>query len=92
MCRPILIGADEHAPLKLFGLLLDGLLEKSWMKGSEMEACTAEYQSLMQEHRHLERTSTKSGPDVGNDPTLCSPQAGFLFGAIREKDVLSLIE
>ena len=41
-CPAIIIGGDDHAPLHLLGLLLDGLLEREWMKGSEIEACRAE--------------------------------------------------
>ena len=38
-CPAIVIGVDFHAPLYLLGLLLDGLLERGWVKGSEIEAC-----------------------------------------------------
>ena len=27
-CPPILVGGDDHAPMQLFDMLLDGLLEK----------------------------------------------------------------
>ena len=65
--RPlVLIGGDEHAPLQLFDLLLDGLLAKGWVRGGYMEAGKSEYQSFVQEQRQLERTSTRSRPDVGN--------------------------
>ena len=33
-CPPELIGGDDHAPLQLFDLLLDGLLAKGWVRGS----------------------------------------------------------
>ena len=29
-CPAIIIGGDNHAPLHLLGLLLDGLLERGW--------------------------------------------------------------
>ena len=76
-CPPILIGGDDHAPLQLFDLLLDGLLAKGWVRGGDMEACKSEYQSFVQEQRQLERTSTRSRPDVGNVLTFCSSKAGF---------------
>ena len=76
-CPPVLIGGDDHAPLQLFDLLLDGLLAKGWVRGGDMEACKSEYQSFVQEQRQLERTSTRSRPDVGNVLTFCSSQAGF---------------
>ena len=46
-CPAIIIGADDHAPLHMLGLLLDGLLDSGWIKGSEIEACLAEYQSFV---------------------------------------------
>ena len=58
-------------------MLLDGLLVKRWVKGAEMEACKPEYQSFVQEQRQLERTSTRSRPDVGDVLIFCSSQAGF---------------
>ena len=42
-CPAIIIGGDNHAPLHLLGLLLDGLLDRGWVKGSEIEACRSEY-------------------------------------------------
>ena len=76
-CPPVLIGGDDHAPLQLFDLLLDGLLAKGWVRGGDMEACKSEYQSFVQEQRLLERTSTRGRRDVGNVLTFCSSQAGF---------------
>ena len=76
-CPPILVSGDDHAPMQLSDVLLDGLLEKGWVRGAEMEACKSEYQSFVQEQRPLERTSTRSRPDVGNVLTFCSSQAGF---------------
>ena len=76
-CPPVLIGGDDHAPLQLFDLLLDGLLAKGWVRGGDMEACKSEYQSFVQEERLLERTTTRGRPDVGNVLTFCSSQAGF---------------
>ena len=76
-CPPVLIGGDEHAPLQLFDLLLDGLFAKRWVRGGDMEACKSEYKSFVQEQRQLERTSTRSRPDVGNVLSFCSSQAGF---------------
>ena len=42
-CPAIIIDGDNHAPLHLLGLLLDGLLEPGWMKGNDIEACQADY-------------------------------------------------
>ena len=63
--------------MQLFDLLLDVLLAKGWARGGDMEACKSEYQSFVQEQRQLERTSTRSRPDVGNVLTFCSSEAGF---------------
>ena len=68
----IIIGGDDHAPLHLLGLLLDGLLDHVWVKGSEIEACRSEYQSFVQEQRQLERSSTRSRPDIGDVLSFCS--------------------
>ena len=72
-----MVGGDDVAPLQLFNKLVDGLLEKGWIRGSEVEACRAEYQSFVREQRQLERSSTRSRPDVGDVLSFCSGQAGF---------------
>ena len=64
-------------PLHLLGQLLDGLLERGWVKGSEIEACRSDYQSFVQEQRQLELSSTRSRPDIGDVLTFCCSQAGF---------------
>ena len=76
-CPAIVVAGDDVAPLQLFNKLLDGLLEKGWIRGSEVEACRAEYQSFVQEQRQLERSSTRSRPDAGDVLSFCSGQAGF---------------
>ena len=76
-CPAIVVGGDNIAPLQFFNKLLDGLLEKGWTRGSEVEACRAEYQSFVQERRQLERSSTRSRPDVGDVLSFCSAQVGF---------------
>ena len=76
-CPAIIIGCDNHAPLQLLGLLLDDLLDRGWVKGSKIEACRSEYQSFVQEQRHLERSSTRSRPDIGDVMSFCSSQTGF---------------
>ena len=76
-CPAIVVGGDDVAPLQLFNKLLDVLLEKAWTRGSEVEACRAQYQSFVQEQRQLERSSTRSRPDVGDVLSFCSGQAGF---------------
>ena len=72
-----MVGGNDVAPLQRFNKPLSGLLEKGWTRGSEVEACRAEYQSFVKEQRQLERSSTRSGPDVDDVLSLCSAQAGF---------------
>ena len=76
-CPPVLVGGDDHAPLQLFDLLLDGLLAKGWVRSGDMEACKSKYQSFEQKQRQLERTSTRNRPDIGIVLTFCSSRAGF---------------
>ena len=76
-CPAMIIRGDNHAPLHLLGVLLDGIVDHGWVKGSEIEACRSEYQSFLQEQRQLERSSTRSRPDIGDVLSFCSPQAGF---------------
>ena len=73
----IVIGGDDHAALHLLALLLDGLLDHGWVKGSEIEACRSEYQSFVQEQRQLERSSTRSRPHIGDVLSFCSPHTGL---------------
>ena len=76
-CPAIFIGGDNHAPLHLLGLLLDGLLDRGWVKGTDIEACWSEYQSFVQEQPQLERFSTRSRPNIVEVLLFCSSQAGF---------------
>ena len=76
-CPAIVVGGDDVALFQIFNKFLDGLLEKGWTRGSEVEACRAEYQFFVQEQRQLERSSTRSRPDVGDVLSFCSAQAGF---------------
>ena len=76
-CPAIAVDGDDVAPFQLFNNFLEGLLEKGWTKGSEVESCRTEYQSFVHERRQLERSSTRSHPDVGDVLPFCSAQAGF---------------
>ena len=50
-CPLIVVGGDDVTPFQFFNKPLDGLLVKGWTRGSEVEACRAEYQSFLQEQR-----------------------------------------
>ena len=76
-CPAIVVSRDDHGPLHLLGVLLDGLLELGWIKGSEIETGRAEYQSFVQEQRQLERSPTGNRREVGDILTFCFLQAGF---------------
>ena len=76
-CPAIVVDGDDVAPLQLSSKLLDGMLQNGWTRGSEVEACRAEYQSFVQEQRQLERSSTRSRPDVGDVLSFCFAQTGF---------------
>ena len=52
-CPAFVVGGDDVASFKLIKKLLDELLEKGRTRGSEIEACRAEYQSVVQEQRQL---------------------------------------
>ena len=73
----IVVGGEDVVLFHLFNKLLDGLLEKGWTRGSEVEACRAEYQSFVHEQRQLDWSSTRSHHDVGDFLSFCSAQAGF---------------
>ena len=76
-CPAIIIGGDDQPPLHLLGLLLDGLLDRGWVRGSDIQACRSEYQSFVQERLQLERSLTRSRPDIGDVLTFCCSPAGF---------------
>ena len=88
-CLAIVVGEDNAAPFQLFSRLLDGLLEKCWTRGSEVEACGAEYQFFVQEQRQPERSATMSPPDVADVLSFCSAQAGFR--ARRQLDEVCIV-
>ena len=50
-CSEIFIGGNDHSAFFLFGQLLDGLISCGWEKGSNIEACKAEFQSFVNDQR-----------------------------------------
>ena len=48
-CPAIVVGGDDFAPFQLFNKLLDGLSEKGWTRGGDIEACWVENQSFVQD-------------------------------------------
>ena len=53
-CPAFVVGEDDVAPFQFYNMLLHGLPEKAWTRGSEVGACRVEYQSFVQEQRQLE--------------------------------------
>ena len=73
----MILGGDDHSAFFLHGQLLDGLVECGGKKGSNVEACKAEFQSFVREQRQLERHSTRKRPDVGNILAYFAHRTGF---------------
>ena len=76
-CPEVIIGGDDHSAFFLHGQLLDGLVECGWEKGSNVEACKAEFQSFVREQRQVQCHSTRKRPDVGNILAYFAQQTGF---------------
>ena len=76
-CPGIIFGGDDHSAFFLHGQLLDGLVQCVWEKGSNVEACKAEFQSFVKEQRQLERHSTRKRLDVGNILAYFAHQTGL---------------
>ena len=76
-CPEVFLGGDDHSAFFLYGQLLDGLVDCGWEKGSNVEACKAEFQSFVREQRQLERRSTRKRPDVGDILAYFAQQTGF---------------
>ena len=76
-CPAIVVSGEHVVPFQLFNKLLNGLVEKGWTRGSEVEACRVEYQSFVQEQLKFERSYTRCRPDVGDVLSFCSAQGGF---------------
>ena len=73
----IILEGDDHSVFFLYGQLVGGLNECGWEKGSNIEACKAEFHSLIREQRQLERHSTRKRPDVVNILAYFCQQSGF---------------
>ena len=66
-----IFGGDKRTSQPPLGLLFDGLLERGWIRGGEIEGCRVEYQSFAQEQRQLEWSSMMSRPEVDDDLSFC---------------------
>ena len=76
-CPEIIIGGDNHSAFFLFGQLLDGLLTCGWEKGSTVEACKAEFQSFVNDQRHLECHASRKHSDISNVLSNLTHQSGL---------------
>ena len=76
--RPeVIIGGDDDSAFFLFGQLLDGLVECGWEKGSTVEACKAEFQSLVKDQRQFECHASRKHYDISNVLSYLRHQSGF---------------
>ena len=76
-CPEIILGGDDHSAFFLHGQLMDRLVDCGWEKGSNVEACKAEFQSFVREQRQRECHSTRKRPNVGNILAYFAHQTGF---------------
>ena len=76
-CPEIIHRGDDHSAFFLYGQLLDGLVDCGWEKGSNVEACKAEFPSFVREQRQPERHSTRKRLDVGNILAYFAQQTAF---------------
>ena len=76
-CPEIIIGGDDHSAFFLFRHLLDGLIACRWEKGSNLEACKAEFQSFVNYQRQLECHASRKHSDIRNGLSYLTQQSGF---------------
>ena len=76
-CPEIIIGGDQHSAFFLLGHLLDGLIACMWEKGSNIEACKAEFQSFVNDQSQLECHANKKHSDISNVLSYLTHQSGF---------------
>ena len=75
-CPEIVIGGDDYSAFYLFGQLLVGLLELSWIQGSEMEPAKAEFRCFVREQPQVETSSNRSRVPTSSVFAFCK-QPGF---------------
>ena len=73
----IIIGGDDHSAFFLMGQLLDGLIAFGWEKGTNIEACKAEFQSFVNDQRQLECDASRKYSDISNVLSYLTHQSGF---------------
>ena len=71
-CAEIVIGGDNYSAFHLFAQLLDGLLELSWIRGSEVEPAKAEFHSFVREQRQVETSSNRSRAPINSVFSFCN--------------------
>ena len=59
-CPKIIIRGDDCSTIHLFGQLLDGPLEFSWVRGSDVEPAKGEFHSFIREQRQVEVSGIRS--------------------------------
>ena len=76
-CPDTIIGGEDHSAFFSLGQLLDGLIACGWEKGSTIEACKTEFQSLVNDQRHLECHASRKHSDISKDLSYLTHQSGF---------------
>ena len=73
----IIIGGDDHSAFFLIGQLVDGSVACGWEKGSTVEACKAEFQSIVNDQRQLECHASRKLSDISNVLSYLTHRSGF---------------
>ena len=76
-CPEIIIGGDDNSTLHLFWQLLDGILERKWIKSSVVKPSKAEFHSFVREQMQLEKHSSRKCPDMGYIWSFCVAPVGL---------------
>ena len=76
-CPEIITGGDDHSAFFLFGQLLDGLIACGWEKGSNIEACKADFQLFVNDQGQLECHASGKHSDISIVPSYLTHQSGF---------------
>ena len=76
-CPEIIFGGDDYSAFFLFRQLLDGLIAYGREKGSNIEACKAEFQSFVNDQLQLECHGSRKHSGISNVLSYITQQRGF---------------
>ena len=69
--------ADDHSAFFLFRQVLNGSIACGWEKGSNIEACRAEFQSFVNDQRQLECHAGRRHSEISNVVSYLTQQSVF---------------